>query len=603
MKKVLIGCLGILLMLGLTVFWYLSRFDSEQDIPETAQSTLRETHTGPVLGFSKNDVNVWLGIPYAQPPVNDLRWRAPREPVSWSEPKNVTQFGEACPQGALGLSGSEDCLFLNIWSSQSEGSSKPVMFFIHGGGNVIGSADQGGLYDGQRFASEHEVVLVSINYRLGPLGWFSHPALRETESKAFAEEDNSGNYGTLDIIAGLKWVQKNIRSFGGDPDNVTIFGESAGGWNVMSMVVSPLASGLYHKAIVQSGGLKLTDMGEAQEYREDGGLPRSSREEMNRILQLDGRAANSDEAEQIQNAMSSAEISEYLRGAELSLVFGTLGGDRDLAEQEERRSGPGKPFILWSGMDDMPPNLLADGYVLPGNTDIFEVLSDPTQFNATPIMLGSNKNETKLFTLMDPWYTHRFFSVPVMTKNMEDYFQSVKYGSLFWKAIGVDEVASVLFESQEEKIFAYQFDWGNLRNFLTINLEDLLGGAHALELPFVFGNLGLLETALVLADSSAARSLSDSMMSYWAEFAYSGDPSTGRDREQTLWRPWTNAENGDRQILFDEVNAGGIRMSGNLVNFQAIVDELERDPILDEVSRCELANRMFPSLSHQVCGL
>ena len=157
---------------------------------------------------------------------------------------------------------------------------------------------------------------------------------------------------------------------------------------------------------------------------------------MNRILQLDGRAANSDEAEQIQNAMSSAEISEYLRGAELSLVFGTLGGDRDLSEQGEPRSGPGKPFILWSGMDDMPPNLLADGYVLPENTDIFEVLADPTQFNPTPIMLGSNKNETKLFTLMDPWYTHRFFNVPVMTKNMEDYFQSVKYGSLFWKAIG-----------------------------------------------------------------------------------------------------------------------------------------------------------------------
>ena len=186
---------------------------------------------------------------------------------------------------------------------------------------------------------------------------------------------------------------------------------------------------------------------------------------------------------------------------------------------------------------------------------------------------------------------------------MEDYFQSVKYGSLFWKAIGVDEVASVLFESQEEKIFAYQFDWGNLRNFLTMNLEDLLGGAHALELPFVFGNLGLLETALVLADSSAARSLSDSMMSYWAEFAYSGDPSTGRDREQTLWGPWTNAEDSNRQILFDEMNAGGIRMSGNLVDFQAIAAELEQDPILDEESRCELANRMFPSMSHQVCGL
>ena len=167
----------------------------------------------------------------------------------------------------------------------------------------------------------------------------------------------------------------------------------------------------------------------------------------------------------------------------------------------------------------------------------------------------------------------------------------------------MDEVASVLFESQEEEIFAYRFDWGNLRNFLTINLEDLVGGAHALELPFVFGNLGLFETALVLADSSAARSLSDSMMSYWAEFAYSGDPSTGRDGDQPLWGSWTNAEVGDRQILLDEGSTGGIRMSGGLVNFEAIVAELERDPMLDKESRCELGNRMFPSLSDRVCGL
>ena len=476
------------------------------------------------------------------------------------------------------------------------------MFFIHGGANIIGSADQVGLYDGERFAAEHGVVLVSINYRLGPLGWFSHPALREMESEPYAREDNSGNYGTLDIIAALKWVQKNISSFGGDPDNVTIFGESAGGWNVMSMVVSPLASGLYHKAIVQSGGLNLTDMRKAQRYQGDGGLPRSSREEINRILQLDGKAANAEEAKRIQSAMNSTEISEYLRGAALSLVFGALDKDEDSAEKAEPTAGPGKPFILWSGMDDMPLSLLADGYVLPRTTDVFELLSDPTQFNATPIMLGSNKNETKLFTLINPWYTHRFFNVPVMTKNMEDYFQSVKYGSLFWKAIAVDEVASVLFKSQEEEIFAYRFDWGNLRNFLTINLEDLVGGAHALELPFVFGNLGLFETALVLADSSAARSLSDSMMSYWAEFAYSGDPSTGRDGDQPLWGPWTNAEVSDRQILLDEGGAGGIRMSGGLVNFEAIVAELERDPMLDNQSRCELGNRMFPSLSDQVCA-
>ena len=370
----------------------------------------------------------------------------------------------------------------------------------------------------------------------------------------------------------------------------------------MSMVVSPLASGLYHKAIAQSGGLRLVDMDSAERYVNDGGLPRSGREEMNRLLQLHGKAGNSEESKAIQSAMSSREIADFLRGSQVSKFFEPLNDAQEIERDTESEQTAPAPFILWSGMDDMPPNLLADGYVLPSNTDVFEVLSDSKKFNATPIILGSNKHETKLFTLMNPWFTHRIFGLPVRLKNRDDYFQSVKYGSLYWKALAVDEIASVLTDSQQPGVYAYRFDWGNLSNFITLDLQDLLGGAHALELPFVFGNLDLLETALVLADQEAARNLSDSMMSYWAEFAHTGNPSTGRDGELTLWKPWSNAQEEERQIIFDEADYGGVRLSADRVNFDVIVNELIADDALDSETKCELSNRMFPHLSARVCS-
>ena len=602
MKKIFLGFLALVVVLALVVLWYFSRFSDDSQAPQVDQETLRQTHSGPVVGFSDAGVNGWLGIPYAKAPVGELRWRAPREVDEWDAPKQVLEFGSECPQGVRAASGSEDCLYLNIWSQNGGLAKKPVMFFIHGGGNVIGSANAGGLYNGQRFAATHDVVLVSINYRLGTLGWFSHPALKDSGSDSTAAKDNSGNYGTLDIIAALEWVQKNINAFGGDPENVTIFGESAGGWNVMSMVVSPLAQGLYHKAIAQSGGLKLLDMENVSAYKSDGGLLRSGREEASRLLQLQGLAANAEESVRIQNEMSPKEMAEFLRAAEVSKLLEPLENDKSIAQNSSAETEAPAPFILWSDMDDMAPNLFADGYVLPESTDVLEVLSDPARFNATPIILGSNKHETKLFTAMNPWFSHRIFGIPFALRNRDDYFQSTKYGSLHWKALAVDEMASVLRDSQAEAVFAYRFDWGNLRNFLTLNLQDLLGGAHALELPFVFGNLGLLETALVLSDQKAARVLSDSMMSYWAEFAHSGDPSTGRNGELPLWKPWSNGVQDERQLVFDEGDFGGVRMSDQLVNFESILGELASDETLDAQTKCDLSIRMFPHLAQRICG-
>ena len=197
-------------------------------------------------------VQVFRGIPYAAAPVGDLRWREPAAPAAWEGIRSATEFSNICHQGPAlaAMTGeplptrSEDCLYLNVWSGAVGRETKqPVMVWIHGGGLTLGWGHQQG-YDGTHLASQG-VVLVSINYRLGALGFLAHPLLNE-------EAGVSGNYGLKDQIAALEWVQRNIEAFGGDPGNVTIFGESAGGTSVHALIASPRAKGLVHRGIAQS---------------------------------------------------------------------------------------------------------------------------------------------------------------------------------------------------------------------------------------------------------------------------------------------------------------------------------------------------------------
>lgn len=198
----------------------------------------------------------YKGIPFAAPPVGDLRWRPPQPVVPWQGVHDATHFSRACLQ-ALRQAGSfygqivdqmgEDCLYLNVWTAASAAEQRPVMVWIHGGGLTSGHGAEA-TYDGTALA-KRGVVLVTINYRLGPLGYLAHPLL-----SAESDHHASGNYGTLDQIAALRWVQSNIAKFGGDPHQVTIFGESAGSWSVNHLMATPLAKGLFHRAIGESGG-------------------------------------------------------------------------------------------------------------------------------------------------------------------------------------------------------------------------------------------------------------------------------------------------------------------------------------------------------------
>ncbi len=215
---------------------------------------LVHTRQGSLLGLTDNNIHIWRGIPFAAPPVGPLRWRSPQPVTSWHGVREAQTFSPAswqnieyCRELGGGDPGrfSEDCLYLNVWAPASPAKLLPVMVWLHGGGFTIGA---GSLppYDGHALA-KRDVVVVTVNYRLGHLGCFSHPALDGEEGERVC------NFSLLDQIAALKWVQENIASFGGDSDNVTLFGESAGARSVLSLLASPKANGLFHKAIIQSG--------------------------------------------------------------------------------------------------------------------------------------------------------------------------------------------------------------------------------------------------------------------------------------------------------------------------------------------------------------
>ncbi len=209
---------------------------------------------GPVVGRVGAGVASFKGLPYAAPPVGDLRWRSPRSPAPWSEPRDASQVGAICIQppangdnGVGPLPMSEDCLTLNVWAPAEREGSLPVMVWIHGGGLNNGSGTAA-LYDGTNLA-KRGVMVVTINYRLGRLGFFDHPALAAEREPG----EPAANYGLMDVILALRWVRENAEAFGGDADNVTVFGESAGGALVTRLMISEPARGLFHRAVVQSG--------------------------------------------------------------------------------------------------------------------------------------------------------------------------------------------------------------------------------------------------------------------------------------------------------------------------------------------------------------
>ncbi|MFP8877628.1 MAG: carboxylesterase family protein, partial [Myxococcota bacterium] len=500
-----------------------------ETLPESDAASSRRLAQGEIVGFASPDdaAHAWKGIPFAQPPTGPLRWRAPRAPLAWEGRRAALESGAICPQFDLQqggeVAGSEDCLFLDIYAPRFDveavpkGAARlPVMVWIHGGGNSIGDAR---VYDGSRLAAEHGVVVVSIQYRLGVFGWFAHAALR---AGADGPADASGNYGTLDTIRALEWVQENIASFGGDPGNVTVFGESAGGQNVFALLVTPPAHGLFQRAISQSGVMWTVPMAEAENLRDDPetpGLPGSSEEVVLALLRADGRAADREEAKRVRAGMDSGEVATFLRGKSAEAILEVFSAE------------------ALGGMY-FSPNVFRDGHVIVDG-DPLAALANPDLHNVVPTLAGSNREETKLFALFGSPHVRRLFGIPMGLSDARSFDLAGEYGGLLWRAQGVDQPLEALRASGQRDLFAYRFDWDEEGSLLWLDFSKLLGAAHAMEIPFVFGfpDLGRW-TDTVFADPPSAERLSRQMRSYWVEFARSGDPGRGEAGDLPAWPRW-----------------------------------------------------------------
>jgi len=476
------------------------------------------TRFGVVRGFGDADGTwVWKAIPFAAPPTGELRWRAPRDPALWDGIRAARAFNPGCTQFnplVGGIRGSEDCLALNVWRPKSAECDLPVYVWIHGGGNSIGSATMVHEYGGSRIARASNVIFVSLNYRLGPFGWFSHPALREGNSP----EDDSGNYGTLDIIQALRWIQDNITAFGGDPRNVAITGESSGGMNVLSMMLSPLSKGLISRAVSQSAAAGTRDLADGE---------RRAERVLRQLLVNDRKARTTEQAEAVAGGMSAEAVRTYLRSK----------SDRDLI-----RCFAGSA----TGMTDNPA-IFRDGHVIPAaGLDAFSTGEYP---NKVPLIIGSNREELKLFLAFDrarSWKSELSQAV-------------ARYGSMRWKATGVDSIARrVHGRVDAAPVYVYEFAWGapdaKGESPMPGSWGRRLGAFHSLEIPFFLGHDtvdAVLHLALFTAGNRPGRkALSSAMMDYVASFIRTGDPNrpgSGLPR----WLPWSNEPGAPKGIVFD----------------------------------------------------
>jgi len=547
---------------------------ARETAPTLDPTSRRSLPAGELVGFTDGyGSHAWLGLPFAEPPVGELRWRAPRPAARWAGLREALATGEACPQyasvyagsprGETGVIGSEDCLTLDVWAPRREPAAAeharlPVLVWIHGGGHSIGRA---GFYQGGNLAETQDVVVVAVQYRLGPLGWLRHAALR----RGVDPIDASGNYGTLDLIRALAWVRENIAGFGGDPGNVTLFGESAGGTNVLSLLLATQARGLFHRAILQSAGFGLEDRLAAESFRDDPepGHRHSANELLAQLLVDEGRAKDREEARTALARMDLGEIAAWLRAKSPAQL---------LAGYTDQTQG-----MLWF------PSVSRDGVVLPADEPLAAL--ERGAYHHVPVLLGTNRDENKLFMAFDPALARWRLGLFPEPLDPERYQAQAEAQARAWKARAVDEPARVMRAAQGPSVYAYRWDWDEEPSLPWFyDGSFVIGASHGLEIPFVFGhwNLGPETRSLFGPFNRAGReALAAAMMSYWAEFAYTGSPGRGRAGELPEWQAWdASTPSAPRYAVLDTPQGGGIRMASETWTMDRVLTEVLADPRL-----------------------
>lgn len=477
------------------------------------------TTSGLVQGKEAGDTIAFLGIPFAAPPVGELRFKAPAPPACWTDVRPATDYGKKCAQTKVvggGVDGDEDCLTLNVWTPSlptAKNEKLPVLMWMYGGANVFGASNQQILsnqYDGQKLADSQHAVVVSFNYRVGAFGFLAHPALS-------AESDHkvSGNYGLLDAIQALKWVRANIAKFSGDPARVMFFGESAGAFNTCALVSSPLAKGLFSAALMQSGTCEAPTM----TYRYGKG------EEVAKAVKCDG----------------AVNVAECLRKAPVDALVALA--------PLELSAGPEKVDL--GHYSDLSFGTSVDGYVLP---DVPLKRIAAGLHNPVPMVIGSNANEAEIFVQQGTLLTcgdvtdrlNANFDDKSIVKKISDLYPC---SFLNPRRAYVDGVSDMVFTCASRRALRAIAQGGKsagYRYYFThtyqLGPEAILRAFHTAEIPFVFGTF----SALGYVPTSGETKLSETMQSYWSHFAATGSPTAPA---APLWEAYVSSR--DNAIVLD----------------------------------------------------
>lgn len=561
------------------IFILLSNAGAEEfDFPATAAPhVLSKTSYGKVIGVNDGDRSgtyYWKGIPFAKPPVGALRWKAPVEPDAWRAPLHANKFGNACVQYgriygpgsnntydatiATTLNqavGSEDCLTLNIWRPAHSKGKLPVIYFIYGGSNVSGyTADP--VYDGAALAKLANAVVVTANYRVGLFGWLNLPQLK---SGTNAQED-SGDFGTLDQIQTLKFINQNIANFGGDPRNVTVMGQSAGAINIYALLTSPLVVNarpqLFHKAIPISGGLALPSElppGSVALMQPASVALAQGNKLLYSLLIADGKATDDVTATAYAASQTKQQIADYLRSKSPSKIFKQLLTRLAAAGLSSTSHIPDGTVVASSAIAAINAGNYLKVPILASNTrdetKLFAsflalspalggvpglIVNDATRFN---MMANFNPDAAPTLTdndLINPVY------LPVTTPVTGYNARLNLLNNLFF--IPNRNVMLNALKSQQSDVWYYQFNWDKEPT----PWNDVYGAPHAFDLPFLFGNFGPSLFSNVIggeANKGGRLALSNAMMQTIAAFARNGDPNNAR--LDATWLPWPH------KLIFD----------------------------------------------------
>lgn len=512
----------------------------------------RKTAYGAVRGsrHAATGTLQWLGIPYAKPPTGELRWKAPVAPAAWEGTREARSFGASCSQAGRLFSpsrdtntydlavrdgigkplGTEDCLTLNIWRPAGVDGPLPVIVFIHGGSNVVGySADP--MYHGAVLASKARAVVVTVNYRLGMFGWFDLAQLKTGEP-----ETDSANFGTLDHIQALKWLQGSIAGFGGDPRNVTVMGESAGAVNVWALVVSPLAKGLFHKAVSMSGGLSVKTNDDSRAY---------AQRLLRALLVADGTASDNVAADLWVAQRSHAEVAAYLRGKSADemirvAVAAALGDAPAVLTDNHVIPWAPNSAILAGNYNRVPMlagNMLEEGKLFGGLVGAYK----PTDYDRFTMMYTFDPNAPTTFTDAD-FIQPQHLPVDQPGTGWNEVAYALTTG--VFTSLTQHSMNSLVAQ-QPDQTWYYRMDWRNE----PAPFRNVYGAVHALDLPFWFGNFGrnFFSFAFSEANRPGREQLSETMIRTIATFAATGRP----------WHPglgtgaWPNWPAG---VVFDGTN-------------------------------------------------